>query len=1233
MRNHHEMNHTLEGLLTKRILVLDGAMGTVIQRFGLSAADYRQGRLTGHPVDLTGNNDVLVLTVPQVIEQIHRDYFEAGADIITTNTFGANSVTQADYQTQSYVYEMNVAAASIARRVADEVSRQAPDRPRFVAGSMGPTNRTASMSPDVNDPAFRAVTFDGLAAAYYEQAVGLWDGGVDLFLVETIFDTLNAKAAVFALERLFRERQARRPVMISVTITDASGRNLSGQTLEAVWVSLAHARPLSMGINCALGPEQMRAHMETLHGLVPCCVSCYPNAGLPNEYGRYDLSPDGMASVIRSFAEAGWMNIVGGCCGTTPEHIRAIAAAVAGKPPRIRPAARRVTVMSGLEPLTVTPESNFITVGERTNVTGSKRFARLVREGKDEEALSVARDQVENGAQVLDVNMDEGLLDSAACMTRFLNFLASEPDIARVPVMIDSSQWSVIEAGLKCVQGKSIVNSLSLKEGEAVFSERAARVRAYGAALVVMAFDEQGQADTVERKVAICQRAYDILTRELDFPPEDIIFDPNIFAVATGIPEHNGYALAFFEATRQIKQRMPFCRISGGVSNVSFAFRGQNVLREAMHAVFLYHAIRAGMDMGIVNAGMLPVYEEIDPALRERIEDVLLNRRDDATERLIEVAQSAGTVTGDQPQRAREWRGLPVQERLRHALITGIADHIDEDVPEALAEMRDPVQVIEGPLMDGMRRVGEFFGEGKMFLPQVVKSARVMKKAVAVLEPAMKERDRSSAKKLGTVVMATVKGDVHDIGKNIVGVILACNHFDVIDLGVMVPAEKIIEAVRDHGADMVALSGLITPSLDEMVHVAREMKRAGFSLPLLIGGATTSARHTALKIAPVYDGPVIHSRDASECVMVCRELVDPKRREAFIAEIARKNMGLRQTGTGPAAPAGYVSIDEARAKRMKIDWRHAVVTRPAFVGPKVVDDYDLEEISRYIDWTPFFWVWELKGAYPAILDDPRQGKEARRIFEDAQRLLARIVAEKRLRARGVIGFFPAQSQGDDICVFRDEAAAEPMAWIATTRQQQAKTAEDAERPFYALADFVAPADSEVRDYLGMFAVTTGIGMDAMTREFLAGHDDYQAIMAKALADRLAEAFAERLHERVRREWWGYAPGERLAPEELLHEAYQGIRPAPGYPACPDHTLKRVIFDALDVRRAIGIALTENLAMDPASSICGFYFAHPEARYFLTGKIGRDQVADLARRQGIPVAEVERWLAPHLNYEP
>ena len=1213
----HDMTHTnraqaLADLLRKRIVILDGPMGTMIQAFKLDEAAFR-GPFTAHPADLKGNNDLLNLTQPEIIRTIQRQYLDAGADIIETNTFNSNALSMADYKMEHLVYDINLAGARLAREVADEKGD------RFVAGAMGPTNRTASMSPDVNNPAFRATSYDELVNAYYEQTRGLMDGGVDMLMVETIFDTLNAKAALFAIETYFAGTARRVPVMISVTITDNSGRTLSGQTVEAFWNSVSHIDMLSVGINCALGAAQMRPYVEELASIAPVFMSCYPNAGLPNAFGGYDELPAETSAILKKFAANGWLNIVGGCCGTTPAHIKAIAGAVRDLPPRVPPKVEPYLRLSGLEPLTFRPDLNFVNIGERTNVTGSPKFSKMILNGQFDDALSIARQQVENGAQIIDVNMDEGLLDSEAAMTRFLHLVASEPDISRVPIMIDSSKWSVIEAGLKCVQGKGIVNSISLKEGEDVFRERARLIRRYGAAVVVMAFDEQGQADTVERKTSICSRAYRILTGEVGFPPQDLIFDPNVLTVATGIEEHNAYAVHFIEAARRIKATLPGAKVSGGVSNISFSFRGNNAVREAMHSAFLYHAIRAGLDMGIVNAGQLAVYEEIPRDLLDLVEDVLLNRRPDATERLLAFADSVkqkarGEVKED------EWREGSVEDRLSHALIKGITDFIEQDTEEARVKYGRPLLVIEGPLMAGMNVVGDLFGAGKMFLPQVVKSARVMKKAVAHLIPYLEaEKQAGAAKTQGKVLLATVKGDVHDIGKNIVGVVLGCNNYEVIDLGVMVPADKILETAREQNVDMIGLSGLITPSLDEMVHVGREMERLGFKMPLLIGGATTSKIHTAVKIAPSYSQPVVHVLDASRAVGAVGSLVSADLRGAYIKENARLQMEAREKYLNRRPQVSLRTLNEARARKPVFDWTadgHPPV--PAFTGLRVIDNQSLRELVPFIDWTPFFHVWEMKGSFPRILDEPR----AKDLFNDAQTLLDKIVNERLLTATAVYGFWPANSAGDDI-----ELQTNPPAVLHTLRQQTRKAEGE---PNYALADFVAPKESGIRDYIGAFAVTAGIGLDKVVAVFERDHDDYNSIMAKALADRLAEAFAEFLHRRVRLEW--YEQQETLSTEDLLAEKYPGIRPAPGYPAQPDHTEKRTIFRLLDAEGNAGIQLTDSFAMIPASSVAGLYFSHPKSQYFSVGKIDRDQVEDYGRRKGLDPAEVERWLRPNLAYD-
>ncbi|GAA4313340.1 methionine synthase [Nibribacter koreensis] len=1226
----------IEEEVQKRILVLDGAMGTMIQRYNLQEEDYRGERFKNHPTDVKGNNDLLSLTQPHIIKEIHSQYFEAGADIAETNTFSGTSIAMADYQMEDLVYELNFESARIAREAADEWTAKTPDKPRFVAGAMGPTNRTASLSPDVNNPGYRAITFDELVDAYTEQIRGLVDGGVDVLLVETIFDTLNAKAALFAIDQYSQQTGKRLPIMVSGTITDASGRTLSGQTVEAFLYSVSHMPLLSVGFNCALGAKQLRPHLQSLDKASKFRISAYPNAGLPNAFGAYDETPEQMGEHIRDYLENNFVNIVGGCCGTTPPHIKVIAQIAQEFSPRPLPQLPAVPTYSGLEPLTVFEGSNFVNIGERTNVTGSKKFARLILNGEYEEALAIARQQVENGAQIIDVNMDEGMLDSEAAMTTFLNLIASEPDIARVPIMIDSSKWSVIEAGLKCVQGKAIVNSISLKEGEEKFKEVARKVRSYGAAVVVMAFDEQGQADNYERRIQICQRAYNILTKEVGFPPQDIIFDPNILTVATGMEEHNNYAVDFINATRWIKENLPGCKVSGGVSNISFSFRGNDPVREAMHSVFLYHAIKAGLDMGIVNAGMLEVYEEIPKDLLERVEDVLLNRRPDATERLVEFAETVKNK-GKEIVRDEAWRNEPVQKRLTHALVKGLVEYIDQDVEEARHLYQKPLEVIEGPLMDGMNVVGDLFGEGKMFLPQVVKSARVMKKAVAYLLPFIeqeKERaaaagDTSTRQTNGKILLATVKGDVHDIGKNIVGVVLACNNYEVIDLGVMTPIDKILETARQENVDVIGLSGLITPSLDEMVSVAREMERQNFQVPLLIGGATTSRAHTAVKIAPAYKGTVVHVLDASRSVPVVGNLLSPDNREKFALDMKAEYDEMREGYLSRQKEKKYLTLSQARANKLPIDWKAEDIYQPAKTGVTVFKGFPLEELVPYIDWTPFFQTWELHGRFPKLLEDPLIGSEATKLYADAQALLKRIVDQKLLTANGIVGLFPANSIGeDDIEVYANNERSEVLTTFRSLRQQGQK---GPGVPNLALADFVAPKETELPDYVGGFAVTTGHGLEELLKEFAADHDDYHSIMAKALADRLAEAFAEKLHEIVRKELWAYEPEESLSNEELIKEKYQGIRPAPGYPACPDHTEKTTLFQLLDVEKHTGITLTESLAMYPTAAVSGMYFAHKQSRYFGLGKIEKDQVVDYAKRKGMTVEETERWLSPNLNY--
>ena len=1233
---------TLHDLLARRILILDGAMGTMIQRHNLVEADFRGDRFAQHGRDLKGNSDVLALTRPDVIGGIHREYLAAGADIIETNTFNAQAISQADYALQDLAYELNVSGAQLARGAADEWTLKTPDRPRFVAGSIGPTNRALSLSPDINNPAFRAVTFDAVLDAYRDQVRGLIDGGCDLLLIETIFDTLNAKAVLVAAREVFEEKGVELPVMISFTITDRSGRTLSGQTLDAFYVSIQHAKPFSVGLNCALGAREMRPYLAELSRICESYVSCYPNAGLPNAFGEYDELPDETAQLLRDFADSGFVNILGGCCGTTPDHIRALDATVRQATPRIRIGDRatheRFTQLSGLETLTIRPDSNFIMIGERTNVTGSKRFARLVIAGDHAGAASVALDQVRGGANILDVNMDEGMLDSEQAMTSFLNLIATEPEIARLPFMIDSSKWSVLEAGLKCVQGKGIVNSISLKEGEADFLHKAEVIRRYGAAAVVMAFDEKGQADTVARKVAICRRAYALLTEQAGFDPTDIIFDPNVLAIATGLEEHNDYAVNFIEATRIIKQTLPGVKVSGGISNLSFSFRGNDVVREAIHSAFLYHAIKAGLDMGIVNAGQLVVYEDIPKDLLERVEDIIFNRRSDATERMVQFADTVRGA-GKKQEFDLTWRTGTVGARLTHALIHGVVEYVEEDVEEARRTLPRPLDVIEGPLMDGMKVVGDLFGAGKMFLPQVVKSARAMKKAVAYLLPYMEEEKRRTgdvSRSQGKILMATVKGDVHDIGKNIVAVVLGCNNYEVIDLGVMVTADTILKDAIDQSVDLIGLSGLITPSLDEMVYVAREMERRGFTMPLLIGGATTSPQHSAVKIAPEYGQPVVHVLDASRAVDVVSNLLSKTNKGAFDQanrtrqeQIRQQHAALKRRKLAP-----YLA---ALGKRLQIAWTGEAIAEPSFVGARRLD-VPLAEIVPFIDWTFFFAAWELKGQFPAILDHPQYGAAARELYEHATALLDRIVREKLLTASGVYGFWPANNDGDDVVLYEPGSCGGPghrgtgdcreLLRFNMLRQQE-EMGEG--RPYRSLADFVAPRESGLVDYVGAFAVTAGIGADAVVGRFERELDDYSAIIVKALADRLAEAFAEYLHARARRDW-GYAAGEHLTSADLIAERYRGIRPAFGYPACPDHSEKYKLFALLGADRA-GITLTESCAMSPAASVSGLYFSHPEANYFAVGRIGRDQIEDYARRKGIAVEEAERWLTPNLGYEP
>ncbi len=1224
----------LRAELNRRIMVIDGAMGTAIQRDRPDEAGYRGERFKTWPSDLIGNNDLLTLTQPDIIEGIHREYLAAGADILETNTFNANAVSLSDYGMADFSYELNYAGAALARQACDEFST--PDKPRYVAGALGPTTRTASISPDVNDPGARNVSYDQLVAAYLEAANGLVDGGADILIIETIFDTLNAKAAVFAVETLFEERGRRWPVIISGTITDASGRTLSGQVTEAFWNSIRHARPIAVGLNCALGAPEMRPYIAEMSRIADTFVSCYPNAGLPNAFGEYDESPDRQASYIADFADAGLVNLVGGCCGTAPPHIAAIAKVVEGKPPRQVPTIPVATRLAGLEPLNITDDSLFVNIGERTNITGSARFRNLIKAEDYDTALSVALQQVEVGAQVIDINMDEGMIDGVAAMDRFTKLIAAEPDISRVPVMIDSSKWEVIETGLKNVQGKPIVNSISMKEGEEKFVREARLCRKYGAAVVVMAFDEQGQADNLERRKEICGRAYRILTEEVGFPAEDIIFDPNCFALATGIEEHATYGIDFVDACRWIKENLPAVHISGGISNVSFSFRGNNPVREAIHSVFLFHSIKAGLDMGIVNAGALVPYDSIDPELRERIEDVVLNRRADAGERLLEIAERFNRSEKAEERGAAEWRSLPVRERITHALVKGIDANVDDDTEELRAEIAAaggrPIEVIEGPLMDGMNVVGDLFGAGKMFLPQVVKSARVMKKAVAYLLPYIEAEkkpgdiDRSN----GTIIMATVKGDVHDIGKNIVGVVLQCNNYTVVDLGVMVPASKILDAAKEHNADIIGLSGLITPSLDEMVNFAVEMEREGLSIPLLIGGATTSRAHTAVKISPRRSGPVIWVKDASRSVPVAAALLDERQRPALLEATEKDYASLRERHA-QKNERPMLTLEKARANRTPIEWDSYTPPVPTQgLGVREFLDYDIAELREYIDWQPFFNAWELKGRFPDILNNPASGETARKLYEDAQEMLDTLIKEKWLTANGVIGFFPANAVGDDIEVYTDETRTKVLTRLHNLRQQGEHRGGIPNR---SLGDFIAPKDTGLADYVGAFAVTAGLGSNDKIVEFKAAHDDYSAILLESLADRLAEAFAERMHQRVREEFWGYQPDEQLDNEALIGEKYVGIRPAPGYPACPEHTEKATLWEMMDVKERAGIELTESMAMWPGAAVSGWYFSHPQSQYFVVGRLAQDQVADYARRKGWTLQEAERWLAPNLGYNP
>jgi len=1234
MTREQRITHLHEAL-KQRILLLDGATGTMIQRHKLDEAAYRGERFADWPSDLKGNNDLLAITQPDIIRGIHEEYLKAGADIIETNTFNATRVSMADYDMEDLSAEINVAATTLARQAADSFSTD--DKPRYVAAVLGPTNRTCSISPDVNDPSFRNITFTELAEAYVESTRAVIGAGADIILIETIFDTLNAKAAIFAVKQVFAEDGIELPIMISGTITDQSGRTLTGQLTEAFYNSLRHANPISIGLNCALGPEDLRQYVQEISRISEVNVSAHPNAGLPNEMGGYDLGPGDMAAAIGEWADSGFLNIVGGCCGTTPDHIRAFADIIADKQPRAIPDIPVECRLSGLEPFNIGADSLFVNVGERNNVTGSALFKRLIMEDKYEEALSVASQQVENGAQIIDINMDEGMLESKQVMVKFLNLIAAEPDISRVPVMIDSSKWDIIEAGLQCVQGKSVVNSISLKEGEENFIKYARLVRQYGAAVIVMAFDEDGQADTYERKVEICTRSYKVLTEVVGFPPEDIIFDPNIFAVATGIEEHNNYAVDFIEATRKIKQTLPHALISGGVSNVSFSFRGNNPVREAIHSVFLYHAIKAGMDMGIVNAGQLAVYDDLPGELRDAVEDVIQNKNDQSTDRLLDIAPNYigdGSAAGADNKQDQVWRELPVNERLSHALVKGMTDFIEEDTEEARLQVERPLHVIEGPLMNGMNTVGDLFGEGKMFLPQVVKSARVMKKAVAYLMPYLEAEKEGDLQSNGKILMATVKGDVHDIGKNIVGVVLQCNNYEVIDIGVMVPAETILAEAQKHDVDIIGLSGLITPSLDEMVHMASEMERLGMKIPLLIGGATTSKIHTAVKIDPKYSNAAVYVADASRAVGVAGELLSDERKDAYVKNLKDEYHTMREERSKRTANRKTFTISQARDNAYKGDWENYTPPKPAFLGLKTFDDYSLEEISRYIDWTPFFHAWELSGKYPKILKDEVVGEEATRLFEDAQKLLKQIIDEKWLKARAVIGFFPANSVGDDIELYTNDDRDEVKTVVFHLRQQMAKPSD---RPNSCISDFVAPRDINNRasakdDYVGAFAVTAGIGIDEHVQRFEADHDDYNSILLKALADRLAEAFAECMHQRVRKEFWAYAADESFSNDDLIAENYQGIRPAPGYPACPDHTEKATLWSLIEPDKNAGITITESFAMLPTAAVSGFYFSHPDAKYFGTGKIQKDQVEDYARRKGDDIKVVERWLAPVLDYD-
>ncbi len=1216
--------------ISKRVLLLDGAMGTMIQRYKLSEEDFRGERFKDHSSDLRGNNDLLSITRPDIIEKIHSEYFEAGSDIVETNTFNSNRISQSDYHLESLVYELNVASAQIARKAAERYTSLTPDKPRFVAGALGPTNKTASMSPDVNDPGYRAVTFDELADVYSEQARGLIDGGVDMLLVETVFDTLNAKAALFGINNLLRSRNMRIPLMVSATITDASGRTLSGQTLEAFIHSMSHIDLLSIGLNCSLGAKEMRPYVEELSKKSSIYVSVYPNAGLPNQFGEYDETPEEMAHHIHDFVSHNFANIVGGCCGSTPDHIRAMARAIQAGTIRKPSHPSLDTCLSGLEPLRISKDVNFVNIGERTNVSGSIKFARLIRDNKYEEALQVARDQVDGGAQIIDVNMDDAMLDAEKAMVRFLNMMASEPDISKLPVMIDSSKWSVIEAGLKCVQGKSIVNSISLKEGEEKFKEYARKIRDYGAAAVIMAFDERGQADTFERRKEICTRAYKILTEEVGFPSQDIIFDPNVLAIATGIEEHSNYAVDFIRTAKWIKENLPNVKISGGISNLSFSFRGNDLVREAMHSVFLYHAIKAGLDMGIVNPGMLQVYDEIPKDMLELVEDVVLNRRPDATERMLDYAEKIKNQNNKAVKAIEDWRNEPILDRINHSLVKGIDANIEQDMEEVLQMYPQALDIIEGPLMNGMNIVGDLFGAGKMFLPQVVKSARVMKKAVAYLQPVIEKQKKAGGRSsaAGKILLATVKGDVHDIGKNIVAVVLACNNYEIIDMGVMVPCEKILQTARDEKVDIVGLSGLITPSLEEMMYVASEMERTGMQLPLLIGGATTSKIHTAVKIEPNYSKPVVYVKDASKSVPAVSSLLSTDGKAKFISQVKDEYQALREQYAGKASQVNYITLEEARNNSLKIDWAKYPPVKPNFVGVKEFEDFDLSEIRKYISWIFFFIVWQLKGKWPDIMDDSEQGKVAGKLYEDANKLLDEIIEKKLIKAKGVIGIYPANSIGDDIEVYADESRSKTIAVFRNLRNQVKK---DPGVPNLCLSDFIAPKSTGLNDYIGAFAVTAGIGASDLVKHFEKNLDDYNSIMVKALADRLAEAFTELIHTQIRREIWGYVPQENISLDDIFLEKYIGIRPAHGYPACPDHTEKRTLFDLLDAEEKSGVTLTESFSMMPAASVSGLIFAHPQSKYFFVDRISRDQVDDYARRKGMDIALIERMIASNLNY--